>query len=1661
MTITFFEESKLNGLGVSLVLLFAALVCSYLFIALPSQGGEYERERWAKRQSNKKAASERARKVAATQQRQRDEDKAQRRKIRQLKPLQSQASTQDFINLSVDASEWCLDHFGHLWLSLREMMETFNLDMSMFKYEVPSFDFMRYFTLVKDSEIFAELCEILDMIVAIGWMKKIELSVRGIPVFASNRVQHRVTFPQILEKSVTFGKLLYSRLLIAVSTGSFDSIFESEAKNQYDNEFTFLKSQKVLIDLGRGNEIDDVTFDRRLQECIDKSLSLIASCNRSERAYYSSRLAILRDIQSARTLDQKDSIREKPYGILLFGGSGVGKSAIANSVIRYVLKVNGKDFSPRAIITLNQEDKFQSEFRTHHKGVILDDICNTALDRTEGSPTTPIIMFLNQVPMSALNPNAEMKGMVMIEPDVVCATTNVKDLLSNQLSNEPLSINRRFEVTITQKVRPEFRKDGTEMLDNSKIRHMSGDQFPDYALFTVEEPRYRDNGNGVKFSSGRTRAIDFVPMWFEGKPLVDVDIITLLKFLNQNSKEHFSKQKAFVDGQRKLVDMPLDENELPFMNVSSLESQAGVPYYSDVVEYLSALEIKACDWISSAKRSLLMSKYGHIIVAYMMRDVLWGIVKNSLGNYVTAVVMIVIYDILATRHCALALIGVTCFYLVYIAVRFYLIRKSVVDRFSVTTRPSVYFREMDWPTRRKWLTFFATIGLWKILVVIAKKWKTLPSKQAAGPITLAPDMKEYQRETEFWDVHARERAYKFGTAGVTHCASTTTLEQINNVVGKRLKIIIKPDGSQCNALPIMGNVLLLPNHFVEKTTLFVTVRSVGGHYYKNLPLARSATVKIPNTDLALWYCPGIGSQKDLTPYYPEEISDGKKLEVYTLYNDMDQLVQYPKMMAFRERVVTTQGGMFAGYKYSFPVDTFGGLCMATLIGNAQGKPFIAGHHLAGRGTTGAAGFVTRTQLLTAIDELNKRPGVLISHSATALETESMGVKFGPLTAPHEKCPTRNLTLDSKIRIHGGHTLPRASHSKSAVVTSVISSAVKKIMNIEKQHGPPREMGAPRHKELDISGKVDTATKFDQELVTKSYIDYKLRLEMISEEELKKVGKVSDDVNLAGLDGVLGLNAMNFSTSLGFPLKGPKTQLVEKSDRVVPGISCPRDVDPVILEEIRRMEEILLRGESINAIFKGSLKDEPTKLTKDKVRVFAAANMPFVMLVRKYYLTLAALVQRNKIITECAVGTVVQSPEWTELFEHIGKHGWDRAIAGDYAKFDGRMAPQFMLMAFKLLIELAERSGNYDSDDLIIMRGIATEISYPTYDYFGTLVQFQGSNPSGHPLTVVINSLVNSLYMRYTYYSIAKKKYWWRVPRFDSVVSLMTYGDDNIMTVAKGYDDFNHTAIAAEFELVDIKYTMAEKDAESVPFINLKDASFLKHYAKYDPELGLYRSPVEDGSIAKMLHAHLKSDVLSMEQSSAEAIQNVALKYFEFGREIYTQRVAELQEVAREAGIQGYVGPIMTYDERVHWYREKFALDSQSGHRYPLNECEVNSEEETLQLKTISEMPIKCSGKEYFFPGGRQGDLFFCWPAAKLVIAIEVKCCNEKGEKWAYCKEQCRRIGGALTLLYPKWTIYAVARTYDGYKVIHSSNTHFFREQVVKLEQQSLVFPFPL
>ena len=110
------------------------------------------------------------------------------------------------------------------------------------------------------------------------------------------------------------------------------------------------------------------------------------------------------------------------------------------------------------------------------------------------------------------------------------------------------------------------------------------------------------------------------------------------------------------------------------------------------------------------------------------------------------------------------------------------------------------------------------------------------------------------------------------------------------------------------------------------------------------------------------------------------------------------------------------------------------------------------------------------------------------------------------------------------------------------------------------------------------------------------------------------------------------------------------------------------------------------------------------------------------------------------------------------------------------------------------------------------------------------MEFFGTNPSGHPLTVIINCIVNSLYMRYAYSKLNPDGE--MCSDFQNKVHLLTYGDDNILNVCPTIPWFNHTSIQAAIAKIGVEYTMADKEAESLPYIHINECSFLKRSWRY-------------------------------------------------------------------------------------------------------------------------------------------------------------------------------------------------------------------------------------
>jgi hypothetical protein len=272
-----------------------------------------------------------------------------------------------------------------------------------------------------------------------------------------------------------------------------------------------------------------------------------------------------------------------------------------------------------------------------------------------------------------------------------------------------------------------------------------------------------------------------------------------------------------------------------------------------------------------------------------------------------------------------------------------------------------------------------------------------------------------------------------------------------------------------------------------------------------------------------------------------------------------------------------------------------------------------------------------------------------------------------------------------------------------------------------------------------------------------------------------------------------------------------------------------------------------------------------------------------------------------------------------LAKKLSIFGTERMIAGDYAAFDKTAAPEAMLGAFDQLIKIAEMAG-YTERQLTIMRGIATEICLPVYEFNGVLLQMFGSNPSGHPLTVIVNNIMNSLYLRYAYYVMHDGE---EVPPFADVISLMCYGDDNAMGVSELETKFNHTRVSEELAKVGIVYTMADKEAQSVPYIPFEQVSFLKRHFVWDDNLQQFLAPIEEASISKSLHNYIKrkgSDTLP-EKIAADAIKNAQREYFRHGRSVYEMRMEQLAKVRDECDLVAYVGDLPSYSEAVEIYQQ--------------------------------------------------------------------------------------------------------------------------------------------
>lgn len=782
----------------------------------------------------------------------------------------------------------------------------------------------------------------------------------------------------------------------------------------------------------------------------------------------------------------------------------------------------------------------------------------------------------------------------------------------------------------------------------------------------------------------------------------------------------------------------------------------------------------------------------------------------------------------------------------------------------------------------------------------------LEHQSALDPVN-AEEVKDRDNKVSDWAKPAWEELH------MTHKARTTTIEQLKHKIQKNLYHVtfVAEDGStnKCDGLVIEGTYMLLPLHvFGSKTKLKVLCRLKEGDGLNTIfrgHVALNMASTIPGIDLVLVSAPFLNPHASIVDYFPEHITHTRGAG-YFMYRDLDGTLR-DDGVAFKTSMKHSGG---TGYTYALPYITFNGLCMGILVGEFD-VPCIAGVHLLGSPDTPIGLALNITQdIISKLKEGMKDKPCFNAMSNGDFPKEMYGIEVVNQSAPiHPNSPLNYLPKYSRITALG-NCPGRSSHTKSTVHKTIISDIVEEVCGVPCTWGPPK-FNSKRQWQASMQYSANTSSGLDPELLEWAMNDYEEDLVAAfsapqHKEWIKAEFKPLNDMEImTGRDGARFLDAIPKNTSKGFPLSGPKEEWIDRLDPdAFENFNCPVAIRQEVLDMAEDMCDRFRRGERAYAIFKACVKDEPTPLSKDKVRVFQAASWAFQLLVRKYFLPLARLMSLFPLQSECAVGINAHGPEWDEYAKHIMSFGEDRILAGDYSKFDLRMPAQMLMSTYKVFCNVCEKCGTYSEDDLIIMRGIATEISYSVVAYNGDLIIHNGSHPSGNNMTVYGNCGDNCLNFRCGYaYNGLKNGYTLKtLPKFKKVCALGTYGDDAKGSVKKGFDWFNHITFANYMKENDIVFTMPDKESEPTKYMTDSDADFLKRKNVFNPETGLIHGALDEDSIFKSLHTVLKSSI-GAKKHAAGNIETALREWFHHGRDVFTLRHKQMIEIAEKAQLQ--------------------------------------------------------------------------------------------------------------------------------------------------------------
>jgi hypothetical protein len=1194
--------------------------------------------------------------------------------------------------------------------------------------------------------------------------------------------------------------------------------------------------------------------------------------------------------------------------------------------------------------TRNSCDDFWSGWDSMKWFLLLDDIAFTDPNgKLVDNSLAEVIQIMNDVPLVPNQASLEDKGKNPMRARMCVATTNSKHLNAHAYFSCPIAVQRRFPFVLTVSPKLKYaRDDDPEMIEPSKLPPIV-DDWPDFWNIKVERvvaapnemacyeevASFTDSTSFLLWLAKTMRAFELIQAR-AGAGVTAMKEISLCSSCDMNTikcvcplvNEYSVQAREYALPVDMVMGEPFTRTEYDSGNEWRYDY---IPHTDGDYNYILKTTVsREGTVIRSFVAPIRMTHHANVVVQsddIAMAEVLAEIVARQARGEVSRLTRATHWII--GKYLELYTQSRCVRNITHAIMEWKVARKLTLKCFQYyTSDKRVCYEWLGDATStcymsRKWKYILGGIGAMSALVVSYGLYQSIKGRTPVvqGLRQSAPD--NIFPVTERMNVWKRDdyETSSFDRSETSVSFASLPHDQVMSIVERNIARIKVSNGviaREGNVFSPCGHLWMTNNHTLMTGSDLTVSLSVMPHIQGASPnvtfkLTQADILRIPGRDLAFFEVYSWETKRDLRSLIRKPSLRGAYTATYVT---KDKTVATKRIQVkcaapttMRVEQLDTTLDMWSGYASE---NTVVGDCGSPLVAH-QPVTAILGIHTLGN----ASGVVWATSIDTDVVEqaVTHFAMPVIQCAAPVIASPSRPKVLGPL---RQKSPLRWLE-EGSIAVFGSY-IGHSTTARSKVKPTLLSKQILAERGWDVQFGVPKlQDWRPWRLALidSTQKKFGSVSPSIMKEIARAYTDDILdRLDVGS---IPWLEPLSHKATINGIEGVRFIDKMNFKTSMGEPYNKSKKFFLSGDDGNM-------TFDDEVMERIKLIEEKYSMGQRASPVFSGQVKDEPrakSKIAQGKLRIFTAAPADWSYVVRKYLLPFVKLMQENPFVFESSPGCTVQSLEWQEYYVFLTEHGVDRNVCGDYGKFDKKMEALLIVLAFSIIRSVLHKAG-WAIEQLTVVDCIAEDTAYAFVNFDGDLVEFFGSNPSGHPLTVIVNCLVNALYMRFAFVELCPfaGSVYDKARHFKTYVNLLTYGDDNAMNVSRDADWFNHTAIQRSMAKIGVEYTMADKESESRPFIHISEVSYLKRTWRWDEDIGAVVCPLEEASIHKMLTICNPSGTESPELHMASVMNSALNEWFWYGRSKFEAerewlwRIAQTNNLTLELKHKGFP----TWDE---------------------------------------------------------------------------------------------------------------------------------------------------